>query len=205
MKTLPACLLLGLLAAASAAASDLSFTVGYGTARLGGGQTSASFLATKEMQGDVRCLRLSLSWSLSDRIGLEGSYFAFSDLTTVHPVDYSHGIPFAIPNNRFRREAQAFALAPTVTLASVDPWTVKAGVGWVFSDLRTTAGGGQEGGHGLDSHGNSGYLGLVDVSYAFTPHLAAGASVRYLDFGQSMVSSRRLTSRQADLFVAWHF
>jgi opacity protein-like surface antigen len=205
MKTIPASLLLALLAAASAAASDLSFTVGYGSARLDGGQTSASFLETKETQGNVCYFRLSLGHDFTDRVGVDGSFLVYSDLTTIHQNDYSRGIPFAIPNNRFRRSVRALALGPTIALLPAKPLTVTAGVSWVFSELRTTLDGGQEGVRTLESHGNSGYAVSLEASYAFTPRLAAGASCRYVDFGERMASSSRLTSRQADLFVALRF
>ncbi len=204
MKTIPVGLLFTLLAAASAAASDLSFTLGYGSARLDGGQASRVTLLPKNVEGSVNVLRLSLDYDLTSRIGIEGSYLAFSDLVTVHAVD--PGIMTTVaPNNRYRRELQAFAVGPTLALLSADPWTVKAGLGWVFSDSRTTLDGGGEGVQRFRSNGSSGYMGSLDISYAFTPHLAAGVSCRLVNFGTRVVSSDHLVSQQTDLFVALRF
>lgn len=205
LKALRVGLLFFLCVVASAAAPDFSFTAGYGTARLDAGQTSAPFLETKDTRGSANYLRLSLRYDFASRLNVEGSYLRFSDFTTIHAVDYSRGIPFLIPNNRFRREVRAVVVGPNLTLWSTDSFSVKAGIGWVFSDLRTTLGGGQEGVRNIEHHANSGIMGSLEISYEFARQIAAGVSVRFINFGESMASSSRLTSRQGDLFVALRF
>jgi opacity protein-like surface antigen len=204
MKTLPACLLIGLLAAASAAAADLSFTVGYGSARLDGGQASRIALLPKDVAGSVSVLRLSLDYALTDQLGVEGSYLSFSDLTTVHALDPDVMTTVA-PNNRFRREVQALTLGPTITWRPADDWRVKAGASLVFSDSRTTVDGGGEGVQKYESTGNLGWLAAIEASYALTPQWSVGVSARYIDFGRKIVSSSALVAQQADLFVTLHF
>lgn len=202
MKILPVSLTLVLCATASAAASDFSLAIGYGTARLKGGQTTGQFLEPKETHGDVLYSHLSLDYAFTDRVGFDTSYFTYSDLTTVHLHDYSQGLPLVVPNNRFRRSVRALSIGPTVTLSRTGPWLVRAGVGWVWSDLKTRLDGGEQGVQNLTSRGRSGYTMSLDATYAFSPRFATGISARYVDFGGRMVSSSRMTALQADVLLA---
>lgn len=204
MKTIPASLLLALVAAASAAAADFSFTVGYGSAHLNGGQASRIALLPKDVAGNVNVLRISLNFALTEKIGVEASYLAFSDLTTVHAADPSV-MTLVAPNNRYQREVQALALGPTIAWLPADNWRIKAGASLVFSDFRTVLDGGGEGVQKYESGGNVGYLGSIEASYALNPQWSVGVSARYIDFGRKIVSSRSLVAQQADLFFALHF
>ncbi|HUL52600.1 MAG TPA: outer membrane beta-barrel protein [Opitutaceae bacterium] len=209
MKTLPACLLLGLFAASSAAAADLSFSFGYGTARLDGGQagdsSSSSSLLPKDVAGSVNVLRLSLGLALTDRIGIEGSYLDFSELTTEHQLNPNGPESFVAVDNRFRRKAQALAVGPTYTWMPAEGWQIAAAVGGVLSDLRTNIDGG---GHGVQVYkttGNPGWFGSINASYALSQQVAVGVSVRYIDFNRKMASSSSLTAQHADLFLTLRF
>jgi opacity protein-like surface antigen len=204
MKTIPASLLLALFAATTAAASDFSFTVGYGSAHLNGGQASRIALLPTDVAGNVNVLRVSLDFALTEKIGVEASYLTFSDLTTVHAVDPGV-MTLVAPNNTLRREVQALALGPTIAWLPADNWRIMAGASLVLSGFRTTVDGGGEGVQKFESTGNLGYLGSVEISYALTPQWSAGVSARYIDFGRKIVSSRSLVAQQADLFVALHF
>lgn len=204
MKTIPVCLLLALLAAVSVAAADLSFSVGYGSARFDGGQGSRVALLPTDVAGRVNVLRLSLDFALTEKIGIETSYFNFSGLTTVHASDPSVTTLVA-PNNRFQRDVEALAMGPTIAWLPAESWRIKAGASLVFSDFRTVLDGGGEGVQRYKSTGNVGYLGAIEASYALTPQWSVGVSGRYIDFGRKIVSSSALTAREADLFVALHF
>lgn len=205
MKTIPASLFLALFAAASAAAADLSFTVGYGSAHLDGGQAPSDLaLLPKEVAGTVNVLRLSLDYALTDKFRIEGSYLTFSDLTTVHTLN-PDVMPIVAPHNRFRRSVHALALGPTVVWHPADNWRIKTGASLVFSNFRTTIDGGFGGAQRLESTGNLGWLGSIEASYALTQQLSMGVSARYIDFGRKIVSSSSLAAQQADLFVALHF
>jgi hypothetical protein len=204
MKTIPASLLLALFAAASAAAADLSFSVGYGSAHLNGGQASRIALLPKDVAGNVNVLRISLDFALTEKIGVEASYLAFSDLTTIHAAD-PDVMPLVAPNNRYQREVQALTLGPTIIWQPADAWRIKAGAGGVLSEFRTTLDGGGEGVQHYDSTGNPGWFGSIEASYALTPQLSMGVSARYLVFNRKIVSSDSLTAQHVDLFLALRF
>jgi opacity protein-like surface antigen len=205
MKTIRVYLLFALLAAASAAAADLSFSVGYGSAHLNGGQASGGVaLLPKDVAGNVTVLRLSMDFALTEKIGVEASYLAFSELTTVHSVNPSV-MTLVAPNYRFRREVKALALGPTVIWLPADKWRMKAGASLVLPDFSTVLDGGGEGVREFESRSNLGFLGSIEASYSLSSQLSVGVSARYIDFCRKMVSSTALTAQQADLFIALHF
>jgi len=205
MKTLPACLLVGFLAAASAAASDLSFSVGYGTARLNGGASDTTpALLAKDANGNVSVFRLSLEYALSEKVGIAGSYLKFAGLSTVHALDPSVQTTVAA-DNRYTRDVQALTLGPTFVFVPADNWRIAASVGGVVSDLRTTFDGGGEGVKHYDNSGTPGWYGSVEASYEFAKPLSGGLALRYLDFNRKMASANSLTALHFEAFVALRF
>jgi len=220
MKTLPACLLCAWFAAASAASvaaadsgaagpsealeANWSFSLGYGSARLDGGQISRVALLPKDAAGNVGVLRLSLGHDFSPTFGLEASYLNFAEFATTLAVDPN--VPTTVaPNTRFRCKAQAVALGPVVTWLPAEDWQVRFGAGMVISDLTETFDGGGEGTQIYKTSGNPGWYGSVGAGYALAKALSVGGSLRYFDFNRKIFSSSSLTALQVDVFLALHF
>jgi opacity protein-like surface antigen len=204
MKTLPACLLCGLLAAAPAAAADWSVSVGYGSGRLDAGQISRPSLLAKDAAGNVGVVRLSLGYDFSPTFGLEGSYLNFSESTTMLTVDPNVQTLVA-PNTRFRCKAQALAVGPVVTWLPAEDWRIRLGAGAVLSDLTETFDGGGEGAQIYKTNGNPGWYGSIEGSYALAKELSVGASLRYLDFNRKTFSSSSLTAMHVEVLLAVRF
>ncbi len=206
MKTCPACLLCGLFVASPALAADWSLTAGYGTARLNAGQAGTISLLTQDVSGSVNTSRLSLDCALTANVCIAAAYFDFSSLTTIHQLDPNGPETLVAVPNRYRRHVRALAFGPNLIWRPAQYWSVKAGVGAVISDYRTTATVADTGQNKWrsDSSGNLGWLGSVEASLDLTQTVLAGVAVRYFAFRRKIASSSALTARQVDVFLTVH-
>ncbi len=225
MKTLPACLLCAWFAAATAAAgapadstapaepTDLgtkwSFSLGYGSARLNGGQygstASTEVLLPKDVAGSVSVFRLSVAYAVTEKFGIEASYLNFGELTTEHQLNPNGPQTIVAVDDRFRRKVQGLAAGPIFTFVPAEDWQITAGAGAVLSDLRTSLDGGGHGVQVFKTTGNPGWFGTFGASYALAREFSVGASLRYFDFNHKVFSSSSLTALQFDVFLALHF
>jgi hypothetical protein len=205
-KLLSAVLTCVCLGAISAAASPFSASVGYGIAKVEGGEVNAPYLAPYTLSDDTTYLRFAVSCDVSHTFALEASYYLFQNIDA--EMSWGGGpppFPSYSPSTLLAWEIRTLALGPTFTWTPSDKIYLRAGVACTLTTSDTSLYAGRYGSFHEESDNVAGFEGHLTFDYAFTDRFALGANLATIAFGTEMATTSKVTALTGDIRLLYRF